>query len=263
MTPLPALMVAPNGARRTRADHPALPLTLEQITAEAAACYEAGAEGLHLHLRDHAGQHILDAGMYREALAELARSCPGMAVQITTEAAGKYAPRFQRALATETGAPLVSAAYREITADGDLAAARDMHQRCQDRQIALQYILYTPGDLTGLAGLLGHGTMAAPDLQLLFVLGGHGGHDGAPQMLPGFLERMNALCPAADWMVCAFGVPETDCLRAAWRAGGKLRVGFENSLWHGDGSLAADNAARVAEICRITRQKVTSANASA
>jgi uncharacterized protein (DUF849 family) len=32
------------------------------------------------------------------------------------------------------------------------------------------------------------------------------------------------------------------------RAGGKVRVGFENSLWNADGNLAASNEERVAEI---------------
>jgi uncharacterized protein (DUF849 family) len=48
--------------------------------------------------------------------------------------------------------------------------------------------------------------------------------------------------------VCAFGQNETTCLRAAYLAGGKVRIGFENSLLNADGSFAADNAERVAEI---------------
>ncbi|MEO0829677.1 MAG: 3-keto-5-aminohexanoate cleavage protein, partial [Pseudomonadota bacterium] len=51
-----------------------------------------------------------------------------------------------------------------------------------------------------------------------------------------------------DWMVCAFGPAETACLAYAADRGGKMRVGFENSLWNADGSLAKDNAERVAEV---------------
>ena len=56
-----ALMVAPNGARKSSADHPGLPITVDAIAAEAAACREAGAQALHLHVRDDAGRHTLDA----------------------------------------------------------------------------------------------------------------------------------------------------------------------------------------------------------
>ena len=51
---------APNGARRTEADHPALPLGPDELAREAAACREAGATVPHLHVRDAAGRHSLD-----------------------------------------------------------------------------------------------------------------------------------------------------------------------------------------------------------
>ena len=46
-------MVAPNGARRTIADHPAIPITIEQIVTTAASCYEAGAGAMHFVVRDN------------------------------------------------------------------------------------------------------------------------------------------------------------------------------------------------------------------
>ncbi|MEZ5840413.1 MAG: 3-keto-5-aminohexanoate cleavage protein [Hyphomicrobiales bacterium] len=42
MTALPAIVVAPNGARKTHADHPAVPVTIPEIVATAAACFKAG-----------------------------------------------------------------------------------------------------------------------------------------------------------------------------------------------------------------------------
>ena len=43
---LPRIMVAPNGARRTKADHPRLPISAEEIATTAAACFAAGAGGI-------------------------------------------------------------------------------------------------------------------------------------------------------------------------------------------------------------------------
>jgi uncharacterized protein (DUF849 family) len=45
MTPLPKIMVAPNGARRTKADHPAVPMTIAEIVETARQCYAEGAGG--------------------------------------------------------------------------------------------------------------------------------------------------------------------------------------------------------------------------
>lgn len=73
MTPLPRLMVAPTGARRGKADHPALPVSIPEIVATAVACFAAGARAIHAHVRDAGGLHSLDPGLYRELLAELHR----------------------------------------------------------------------------------------------------------------------------------------------------------------------------------------------
>jgi 3-keto-5-aminohexanoate cleavage enzyme len=77
-------MVAPNGARKMRADHPALPLSLPELVTTAVACHKAGAGGIHAHVRDAEGRHVLDAGLYAELLAELAQVTPDLMVQITT-----------------------------------------------------------------------------------------------------------------------------------------------------------------------------------
>jgi len=246
MPALPRLMVAPNGANRTKADHPALPVTLDEIVATARACHAAGANGLHLHLRDAQQRHLLDAGRYREALAELRRAVPGMALQVTTEANGIYASPHQRRVALQTGAELISAALREIVRDTPADEAAAFYRLCAERGIAVQHILYDAGELDLLRRVLPRQMFTDPGLQLLFVLGRYTpGQSSAPDALAPFLAGLKRHGIAPDWMVCAFGRGETACLRAAHAAGGKLRVGFENSLVNEDGQIARDNAERV------------------
>ena len=246
---LPRVMVAPNGARRTKADHPALPMTLPEIVETARACHRAGADGLHLHLRDAEGRHILDAGLYREALAELRGAVPDLGLQITTEAVGLFQPAHQRQLALDAGADMVSAAIREMTTDTEDATARDFYADCAARGIAIQHILYDPADFDILARVLPRDLLRADDLQLIFVLGRYTrDQESDPADLRPFVAQLSARGLSPDWAVCAFGRGETACLVEAHRAGGKIRVGFENSLWHADGTLARDNADRVAAV---------------
>jgi len=75
---LPSIMVAPNGARKTTSDHPAIPVTIEQTAITAKACFDAGAGAIHFHVRDTDQKHVLDAGFYREGLEELNRVVPDM-----------------------------------------------------------------------------------------------------------------------------------------------------------------------------------------
>ena len=73
---LPRLMVAPNGARPTKKDHPAVPVTISETVETAKACFKSGATGIHFHMRDEKGKHILDSGLCKEALTELQRQVP-------------------------------------------------------------------------------------------------------------------------------------------------------------------------------------------
>ena len=66
---LPKLMVSPNGSRKMKKDHPAVPLSISEIVNTAKNCYTAGAEAMHFHVRDKNGLHVLDSGLYKEALA--------------------------------------------------------------------------------------------------------------------------------------------------------------------------------------------------
>ena len=114
--PQPALiMVAPNGARRGKADHPALPVSIPETVQTAVACRQAGAGAIHLHVRDGAGQHSLDPGLYREAVQAVAAATDSrMFIQITTEAVGRYRPDEQVATVKAVMPDAVSVALREM-----------------------------------------------------------------------------------------------------------------------------------------------------
>ena len=118
----PMIMVAPTGARRGKADHPALPVTLPEIVQTAEACAAAGADALHLHIRDDQGRHSLDAGRYREALQELARAAPALRIQITTESAGVFGVDAQLACLEQVAPAWASVSVREVARAPELAA---------------------------------------------------------------------------------------------------------------------------------------------
>ncbi|WP_424944912.1 3-keto-5-aminohexanoate cleavage protein [Aliiroseovarius crassostreae] len=245
---LPQIMVAPNGARKTKADHPALPMTKAEIVTCARDCFAAGADGLHLHIRDAEGGHLLDVGTYRDVLGAVKAAVPDMAVQITTEAVGIYAPEVQKRVALEVGADLVSVSIAEMCRDGE-EGARVFYEDCAAKGIAIQHILYDRKDGELLARVLPESLLRDPSLQLLFVLGRYSeGQVSQPSELQPFLDWLADAGLTPDWGLCAFGPHETDCLVAAHQAGGKCRIGFENSFFMADGSIAPDNAARVAEL---------------
>lgn len=248
------IMVAPNGARRTRADHPALPVAIPDVAATAAACHRVGAGAIHVHVRDEAGSHVLDAGLYRETVAAI-RAAAGedLVIQVTSESVGRYSPAEQQALIRALAPRAVSIAVREMFAEDEPAA---FFAWMGERRIAVQHILYDAADLRRLADLFRRGVVADARPRLLYVLGRYAaGQESSPADLEPFLKAAAEEGLAdAPWSVCAFGRGETAALAAAMRQGGHVRVGFENSLWHADGRLAADNAERVAAIADAARR---------
>ncbi len=253
--PLPRIMVAPNGARRTRADHPRLPLSENELVETAIACRAAGAGGIHLHLRDEEGRHVLDAARYRGLVAAISDAVPGFFIQITSEAVGRYGPDEQIAVLRAAHPPAASVALGELLPAGaDPGPARDFYHWAREEGIALQHILYAPAELERLLRLQDEGILPEGGMQLLFVLGRHSaGQRSRPADLDPFLARLPPDRPL-DWAVCAFGPEETACLVYGAHRGGKVRVGFENSLWNADGRLALDNAERVREVAeRLAR----------
>jgi len=253
---LPTLIaVAPTGARRTRADHPRLPLTIAEIAAEAGRCLDAGAAMLHLHVRDAAGGHSLDAGLYREAIAAV-RECAGdsLLIQVTTEAAGCYTPDEQAGLIEDLRPEAVSLALRELLADGDGQRLRRLFALMAEAGTWPQVILYDAGDAAHFAALIDQGSLRLQQPSVLFVLGRYAAdQQSSPEDLHPFLAAM--VERAWFWQVCAFGRREHDCMIEAIARGGHVRVGFENNLHLPGGTLAQSNA----DLVRLAAQAARAA----
>ncbi|KFI27663.1 3-keto-5-aminohexanoate cleavage enzyme [Haematobacter massiliensis] len=84
-----------NGARRP-GSHPTLPVTPAELARDAALCRAAGAETVHLHVRDHDGAESLRPEHVAETLTVVREAVPGMPVGIST---GAWIPPYANRLA--------------------------------------------------------------------------------------------------------------------------------------------------------------------
>jgi 3-keto-5-aminohexanoate cleavage enzyme len=244
-----AIAVAPNGARKSRSDHERLPITPAELAQCAADCLDAGAALLHLHVRDAAGRHSLEAAHYRAAIAAIrARVGDALLIQATTEAGGRYAPAEQMAHMRALAPEALSIAVRELWREPALAGeAERFVAELAAREALVQYIVYDAGDLARFIELHRRGAIPQAAPHLLFVLGAYAEQRaGRPDELPPLWSALPADWP---WSVCAFGAAELRCVVTGALLGGHVRVGFENNHLVHDGSPAPDNAALV-RTCR-------------
>lgn len=239
------LMVAPNGARRGKADHPAIPLTAFELGVEAARCREQGAAAIHLHVRDENGGHSLDADRYLEAIAQVKATAGDMVIQITTEAVGIYAPPEQMSVVRAVKPEFVSLALRELIPDaGAENEAAAFFAWMKRERIVPQFILYDVEDIERLAAFQERGIVPFHAPPVIYVLGRYAENQiSEPADLEPFLEAAGNNFP--NWMVCAFGPKEAAAIGCAFDQGGHGRVGFENNLHLPDGEIAPDNAVLV------------------
>ena len=241
--------VAPNGGRKTKADHPALPVTAEELAKTAAECLEAGACMIHLHVRDRDGAHVLDPEAYRAATARICEAVGDrLDEQITSEALGRYARAEQQAAILATNPEAVSLALRELAPDeGHERDFANFLIRLKEMRVWPQFILYTPEEARRLAGMHKRGLIPFEAPSALFVLGRFMlVRTAAPSdLLPFVAPDMPRF---AFWSACAFGRREAACVTAAALLGGHARVGFENNHLLPSGERAASNAELVAVV---------------
>lgn len=249
------ITVAPNGARKLKQDHPQLPLTAAELGETAAACSEAGASMLHLHVRDKDFAHSLDPERYQAATSQIRKAAgPDLIIQITTEAVGRYQPAEQMECVRKTRPEAVSLALRELIpeARAESAAARFFHWLYTER-IAPQYILYDADDIDTFKSLCQRGLVPDESIHVLLVLGRYQeAQESDPEALAPLLEHLES---SWLWSVCAFGHNESRCMDAAIKAGGHCRVGFENNLLLPDGNTATSNV----DLVQTTADLVTQA----
>ena len=242
-------MAAPNGARKVKTDHPALPVSIAETVAEAARCHAAGASVLHAHVRGSKDEHVLDAGLYLELIAEMKQQVPDMLVQITTEAVGRYTPKQQVKCVKAVVPEMTSVGLREITSDfTDLVFAKKFYRWAREAKVHIQHIVYSADELVKFLQLRDYGIIPRSHRCVLFVLGRYAvDFQSSPVDLEPFL---NSDLTGLHWFVCAFGAQEQASVATAINQGGHGRIGFENNLLLANGSTASSNAELISEMVK-------------
>jgi 3-keto-5-aminohexanoate cleavage enzyme len=246
-----AIAVAPNGGRKTKADHPHLPTAVEELVREACERRNAGAAMIHLHVRGPDGAHRLDAEAYRAAIAGVCDAVGDrLVVQITSESMGRYRLCEQMAVVLATNPEAVSLALRELAPEAeDEALFAEFLLRLKRMRVWPQFVLYGPEEAVRLAAMQKRGLIPFDAIAVLYALGRYtllrtaAPSDILPFLAPG-VPRF------AHGSVCAFGRREAACVTAGALLGGHARVGFESNFALPNGERAAGNAELVGAVAR-------------
>ncbi|MCC2521629.1 beta-keto acid cleavage family enzyme [Vibrio coralliilyticus] len=250
-----AIIVAPNGARKTKRDHPNLPMTEEEIISEVIACRDAGAAMVHLHCRDDHGQHSLEIEPNRQLYDKVKQAVgDSIIVQLTTEAVGIYSAQQQIALTKAVKPEAASFALRELIPDDNhIKSGKAFFHWVAEHGIISQIILYDQDDIDRYFQLRALGILPTMNQHALVVLGRYHNEE---QSSPWDLKQLDLslfVQQNVHLAVCAFGDREQDCLISAMLLGLDVRVGFENNHLDPQGIPAINNAEQVRNLKKINK----------
>jgi 3-keto-5-aminohexanoate cleavage enzyme len=245
--------VAPVGAEVTRADNPALPHTPAEISADVAACAEAGASVCHLHMREEDGSPSGRPELFQEAIALIGERTP--IVTMVSTGGAVWMSIDERITGLEARPDLAGVETGSMNFGEDLFMtsppdARRVIESATELGIGLEAEMFDVGHVVQAVRMLERDELPSP-LRANLVFGVPGGIDATPDALEAMLRP---LPPDTHWSITAVGRHQRRMLGIAiLRGAGGIRVGFEDSVYLRRGVLAASNAELVADACELVR----------
>ena len=230
----------------TRGEHPAVPLTPDELAAQARAAAEAGAGALHLHPRDASGAQTLEPEHVLAAVAAT-RAATGLPVGVTTgiwTVDGDVARRLSL-VARWAGVDRPDYASINVNEPGTEGLA----DLLTSLGIEIEAGVWTPED----ARLLGAATFRDRILRVLMEPVDRN-PDGAVATAAAAAAELARLGVSARQVHHGYDLATWDVMRAAVAMGRDIRVGLEDTTVLPDGSAATGNGDLVAAAVRLVRE---------
>jgi uncharacterized protein (DUF849 family) len=265
---------AVTGAIHTPSMSPHLPVTPDEIADAALGAAEAGAAIVHLHARDpETGKPDQSPEAFAAFLPRIKQQSdcvinlttggsPWMTVEERVRPAATFKPEVASLNMGSMNFGLfpMLERFKDFRHDWErqhLENSRDLVfkntykdiefvlRTCADNDTRFEFECYDISHLYNLAHFLERGLVKPPlFVQSVFgILGGIGGHEEDVMHMKRTADRLFG--KAYRWSVLGAGRNQMRIAAMAAAMGGNVRVGLEDSLWDGPGTLAKSNADQV------------------
>jgi 3-keto-5-aminohexanoate cleavage enzyme len=237
------ITVAPTGAEADKAEHPPLPVTIDELVATGRDCEAAGASVIHVHIRDDEARPTLDLARLKDTVQAL-REHTTLIVQLSTGGAvtDSYADRLAVLDAGPDGCSLTCGTvnFGDDVFMNPWSFIRELYQRTKDLHVVPEFELFDLGHVATLNRLLDtDGEPYGGHVHCDLVMGVPGGMNGDAATL---VSAVEALPAGATWSATGIGRTTLPVIFAALSAGGHLRVGMEDTTSYARGRPVASNA---------------------
>ena len=248
------ICVAITGSLPTKANNPAVPITIAEQIESTHEAFEAGASIAHCHVRDDEGKPTSDPERFALLMEGLETHCPGLIVQLSTggrsgagRARGGMLPLRPDMASLSVGSNNFPTRVYENPPDLVDWLASEM--RAHDVKPEIE--AFDLSHIVQAAAMARDGRLRSP-LYVQFVLGVRNAMPADEPILDVYIQTLRRLAPDALW--CAAGIGAEQLRVNDWAPAGRghTRTGLEDNVRLDRDRLAPSNAAlvrRAAELC--------------
>lgn len=255
------------GAGTTKAQTPYVPITPEEIAADAVACTKAGASVIHLHVRDDNGKNTMETNRFVEVVQQVRQALAAenldAVLNLTTSGSAfsedvrvAHLPVLMPEMCSyDPGSMNWANSYVFLNTPSFL---EKLGTKCQELEIKPEVEIFDAGMIGNVEYYLKKGFLKAP-IHCQFVLDVPGG-------MPGNLETLAYLLPkipaGSTWSITGIGKAHVPMMLAGLAAGcDGLRVGLEDNVFLEKGVYAtnAQLVARAVEFGKIAGREIATA----
>ena len=257
------ICVAITGSLPTKADNPAVPISVAEQVESTHEAYEAGASIVHAHVRDDAGRPTSDPERFAALKAGVAAHCPGMIIQLSTGGrsgagqarGGMLGLRPDMASLSVGSNNFPTRVYENPPDLVDWLASEMLRFEVKPEIEAFDLShIFKAADMKARGQLAG-----VPFVQ--FVMGVKNAMPADREVFDFYRHTVARLFPGAPW--CAAGIGPAQIVLNDWAvaSGGHARTGLEDNVRLDKTTLAPSNAAlvrRVVALCDKYQRPVAS-----
>ena len=248
------LCVAITGSLPTKANNPAVPITISEQIESTQAAFEAGASIAHCHVRDDEGKPTSDPDRFARLVEGLKTHCPGMIIQLSTggrsgagTARGGMLPLRPDMASLSVGSNNFPTRVYENPPDLVDWLAAEMRTYAVKPEIEC----FDLSHIVQAASMARDGRLVAP-LYVQFVMGVKNAMPADERIFDFYIETLNRLAPTALWCAAGIGPAQVTINEWAIAKGGHTRTGMEDNVRLDRDTLAPSNAAlvrRAVDLC--------------
>ncbi len=259
------ICVAITGSLPTKADNPAVPISIAEQVESTHAAFEAGAVIAHCHVRDDAGRPSSDPDRFAALQDGIRAHCPGMIIQFSTggrsgagrERGGMLPLRPDMASLTVGSNNFPTRVYENPPDLVDWLASE-----MQANMIKPEIEAFDLSHIVQAAAMARDGRLVGP-LYVQFVMGVKNAMPADEVILDFYVATLRRLAPDAFWCAAGIGPAQLTLNEWAIAKGGHTRTGLEDNVRLDRHTLAPSNAAlvrRAVELCDKHQRPVATAS---